>query len=172
MRLVTWSFQSLQIPMIETEDGSMFCTSGALCSALGLTTAQLRKVRERHKDRLQPSCVTDCHAARFIQDHLASFGLNHVRGDMLLWSLDTALGVAFHVHTSTAWAFHQAAIKLIKEHATREVVPLSKYEELLQRVERLEQITLDSREALRVAASAAGATLNAHKEALHSTLLN
>lgn len=170
MQLITWMFQGLQIPMMKDGDGVLYCTSKALCSALGLTDEQLRKVYQRHGDRLHPLRVTDCppngsgsDISIFLQSHKSDFAISRVSKNMLLWPLDEALGVAFHVHTEVAWKFHKAAIQLIKQQASTFPVSMSEYQRLVDQVNELQTLILQTRPSLEDAASAAGAALYAQR---------
>lgn len=57
MKLVRWEFNSLQLPMIEDDEQELYCTSAALCKALGITAGQLRDVYQRHRTELFPLSV-------------------------------------------------------------------------------------------------------------------
>lgn len=155
--------------MMKSRAGVLYCTSKALCAALGLTGNQLRVVQHRYGARLNPLSVTECNAYEsedikgFLQRHKETFDVKRVREDMLLWPLREALGVAFHVHTEVAWEFHQAAIDLVVHHSQVGAITWEQYEFLSERVRALEDIQAGARSALEDAASAAGLSLQAHR---------
>ncbi len=174
MQLILWTFQGLQIPMIKDESGTLYCTSRKLCTVLGLTDTQLRMVLTRNRSRLNPICVTDCDAnlQQFIRSNRTELELGYIRGDMLIWPLREALGVAFHVHTDVAWEFHQASIDLVIEHSRIQTISQEQYDLLCARLRALEEAHAEARPALESAASAAGAALSAQRGTKPLRLLN
>lgn len=170
MKLVRWEFNSLQLPMIEDDEQELYCTSAALCKALGMGQDQLDKIYKKHKNALFPVRPSDRRSNElksFIKQHRGELHVARVREDMLLWPIDEALCVALYAHSEEAVRFHREAIRLIRQHAKQSTVSRTEYEALLEQVADLRCIVLEGQKALQVAASAAGSTLNAHKGARH-----
>lgn len=172
-KLVWWQFQNLAIAMLEDEEGELWCTSQALCTALGITEHHLWNIRQRHGDRIHPVSLSERQAKEFMREHKEQFGIKRVRNDSLLWALDHALGVAFFVRSTTAYEFQQDLITLIKQQATKHTITEEQYKELIrQQTLVMEQQAEDRRRlevlegtapALRTAATAAGRALQAQK---------
>ena len=154
---------------MEDSNGNVFCTSRALCNALGLTEDQLKKVHRRYKTRLHPIQIKEFGGQNdpqfgvqngalreFLNEYKATFSIKYLRDDMLLWPLQEALGVAFHVHTDLAWQFHQSAIELIVTRARASAVSREEFETLQSQIS-------EAKPALQAAASAFGAGLRAQR---------
>jgi hypothetical protein len=155
-------------------EGELFCTSSALCSALGMTAEHLRKVVQMNKEQLQPLSVTNRHAiAEFMRANREALGVQRVKATTQLWPLREALKVAYLARTNVSWEFINASIDLVQENATQGLVSREEFEALERRLDlhreeserlaRLEAIVLGSQEALQVAASAAGSVLAAQR---------
>jgi hypothetical protein len=169
MKLVRLEFNGWLLAMMEDSNGNVFCTSRALCNALGLTAQELKHTLRRYGSRLHPLRIsafgvqngtqlgTQNESLRdFLNEYKATFSIKYLRDDMLLWPLQEALGVAFHVHTELAWEFHQAAIRMIVEHARASAVSREEFEALQQEIR-------GSQPFIKAAASAAGIALQAQK---------
>jgi hypothetical protein len=167
MQLIRWSFHNLAIPMIEFDDKELRCTSQALCNALGVSRKTLEHIRHRHPEHVQPVRPPERGAKEFLQAHRVEFGVERVREDMLLWSVDDMIAVAFYSTSKSALEFTKAVVQLVKREAQRSVITEAQYCELMARVNAVEE----ARGALQTAASAAGVALQAQKGTKHLRLI-
>jgi prophage antirepressor-like protein len=153
----------MHTPMMENEEGELFCTSLGLCSALGIPLDALDKLAMRHKDELSPLRLTDRTSKEFFQEHRVEFGITRVRSDLRLWSELDMLAVATYSRSPVAKEFRREMWQFVKKNATKNYVTREEYNQLLSRVEPF----LAAQPALQVAASAAGLALNAQKGTVH-----
>jgi prophage antirepressor-like protein len=175
MKLARWSFQNLHIPMLEDEQGSLYCINQALTSALGLTEASLRKLYFQHKGEFDGNCVTSSNAIQFLREHKTEFGLRYVRGDMRLWSENDMILIAVLSRSPVGSEFRKGVIQLIKDNARKEYISKEQYEAdmslLKGQVQELKDMFQQSQPALHTAASAAGVALQAQRGTKHLRLI-
>jgi hypothetical protein len=181
MKLIKWKFRELEISMMKTPEGELFCTSAALCSALALREGHLRKLLHGNRNQLAPLSVTDCNSkVEFMRANKLDLGLKRLRTSSLLWPLRQALKVAYLARTEVAWEFIEASLDLVEDNATEDMVSREEFEQLEQclsetelalveattsaeRLERLEQIVMSTKTSLELAATAAGRSLQAQR---------
>lgn len=60
MKLVRWEFLGLHMPMMEDEDGELYCTSKAICNALGLSKDALDHIVTRNAEEFGSLRLTNC----------------------------------------------------------------------------------------------------------------
>ncbi len=130
MKLVRWSFHNIQMPMMENDTGQLFCTSSALCAALGAQEEALRQVYRRHPNDFEGVCVTDCHAIEFLREHKQEFGMKYVRGDMRLWSEQDMVSFAMLSRSDVSVDFRRQLNEFIRTNARRDYVSKEQYMEL------------------------------------------
>jgi hypothetical protein len=67
MKLVQWEFHNIKMPMIEDDQGNLFCTSKALCEALQTAEVNLRNVYAKNRDEFDENCVIADYAISFLE---------------------------------------------------------------------------------------------------------
>lgn len=168
MNLVKWQFRDLEISMVKIV-GELYCTSTSLCSALGMTTGQLRNIVYTSKGRLVPMSVTNRDEHQdlllFLITNGTKLGINkrQPHATLKLWSLNQALKIAYRARTDVAEEFIEASIELVKAEATEGYISRDEFKALEERYDRLEQIILNSKTSLELAATAAGRSLQASR---------
>lgn len=159
MKLTKWSFAGLEVPMMEDEDGELYCTSKALCGALGVTEGNIRSFYNDNKAEFDSLTVSNRHAKEFFREHQSVFELKRIRGNIRIWSEDDMLVFAFFLKTPQAREFRRELRLFIKQQARKDTVSREEFMSLLERVKNME---LEREEALprfNLAASCAGKTL-------------
>lgn len=111
MKFVKWQLLNLTVPMIETEDGRTYCTSGVLCSVLGLTPAVLERHRLAHKDEVRPATVGACQALEFLHEEI---GGEVITQETLLWGVEDAVHVALTATSVVSSKFRKQFIELVQ----------------------------------------------------------
>lgn len=88
MEIVRWSFHGLHMPMLAHPNGNLYCTSKMLQDALQLNADALAKLRQQHREDIQPlSPADDPSLKEFLTAHKEELGIDRVKEDMLLWSI-------------------------------------------------------------------------------------
>lgn len=177
MKLIQWSFHNIHMPMIEDDEGELYCTSEILCGSLGITKEALWQVAKRHTDELTSNCLTNCQAIDFLKQNRNTLNLKYIRSDMRLWTENDMLLIAMFSKSEVSKEFRQELLKFIKANARRGYVSLEQHEalaarllttqedhqNLVSRLEKLESIIELARPALQETASAAGTALAAQR---------
>ncbi len=177
MKLIQWSFHNISMPMMEDDEGELYCTSEILCSSLGITKEALKQVAQRHADELAGLRVTNCNSKEFIINNKEQLGIRRLRKDMRLWTEDDMLLIAMFSKSGVSKEFRQELLRFIKTNARRGYVSIEQHEALsarllatqedhqavVTRLEKLESIVELSLPALKEAASAAGTALAAQR---------
>lgn len=187
MKLVRWQFLGLHMPMMEDENGELYCTSKAICDALGISYDDLKHITMRHPEEFGNLRVTDCHskdgglslsnlqpknkelrvgnpnAKEFFTAHKTEFGIKRVRSDMRLWSEDDMLTFAFHSKSPQSLEFRKQLRRFIKQNATRGYVTQAQFDELKGQMHSLMELVALYVPAANEAASSAGRALQAQK---------
>lgn len=88
-------------------EGELYCTSKAICGALGVHEETLRSIYNRHTKEFALLSVSNCNAKEFLQQNRVEFGVKRVRGDMRLWSEDDMLTFAFHSKSDVSLEFRK-----------------------------------------------------------------
>ena len=162
MRLVSWSFRNILMPMIEDENGTLLCTSNTLCKALNITPSALSTISNRYKNELSGIRVTDCDPVEFFQEHKHLLDMKQVRGDMRLWTEDDMLCIAFVSQSDVSREFRTHMKNIAKEQARRGYISKDEYDravtELEGRLTKLEEIVKEQ-------ASLSGQFLANHRHA-------
>lgn len=164
MKLTNWSFQGLTIPMMEDDDGELYCTSQAVCGALGINENTLRYTYTSHKEEFTQNCVGNPNAIEFLKKYRKEFSIKYLRGDMKLWYEDDMMTFAFHAKSKGAMEFRKELRQFIKAHARRETVSRSEHESLLARFDALQNLVMCSMSGVNDSASLAGSFLSAQKK--------
>lgn len=164
MKLVRWEFMGLHMPMMEDENGELFCTSKAIYDALGISKDDLDHIVSRHSEEFGSLRLTDCQSKEFFQKNKAEFGIQRVRSNMRLWSEDDMLTFAFHSKSTLSLEFRTKLRKFIKQNAKRGYVSQDAFEQLKGQLSELQQLVLQYLPAANEAASHAGRSLRAHRE--------
>src|SRR5690348_769703 len=107
MKLVRWSFHNFQVPMMEDEEGHLWCTSAALCGALGLNKRTFQTIYLVHKDHFGDHTLRalDPSTKAFLVEHRDEFGVSRLRGDLRLWSDNDMLWFAAKSNSPAAREF-------------------------------------------------------------------
>ncbi len=170
LQLVTWTFQSLVVPMIQLPDGKLYCTSKALCDALGLSTAALKQLHKSREKQLSPLRVSQTHSKEFFVEHRVRLGLSRVRADMVLWSERDMIRIAMWSQAPNALDFQESLIDMVRDAAVKQHVPQSTYDAIVARLEEqgrqlreLQEVVFSAHTALQTTASAAGSALAAQR---------
>lgn len=165
MKITRWSFHNLHMPMIEADDGTLYCTTKQLADALGVTEVHVREIKRLHKDELDTVRVNEIGAKDFLLRNKAEFRIERVKSDMNLFTEDDMIGIAMIARSTVSKAFRKELIKFVKENAKRDMVPMSVHEAAMQRLDNLEAIVLGH-------VSQAGKTLNEYKSVKHLQLVH
>lgn len=174
MRLVKWEFRGMVMPMIEADDGVLYCTSVTLQRALNICNSSIRKIWSRHGDELEARTglsLTDCQTKEFVAQHKEEFGIRRLREDIHFWCEDDMLMLAILSKADASKAFRKELIRFIKEQARKEYVLRSIYDETSARLTAIEEILRSAGFALKENASTAGKLLNQQKDTKHLRLL-
>lgn len=146
MQLIEWQYKNLILPLIKTENGTRYCTSQGLCSALETTSTNLRYLLSVHKDKITPLTVSNTNGhqelsgvSMFLRLYRQQFGIRAVRGDLKLFTLKQALLVAFRVGTDQAWDFQEAVADEIEKQGRESGISIEQFAELEARIAQLEQ---------------------------------
>jgi len=115
----------LYMPMMEDEKGELFCTTGQLTKALGITQTALYSVVTRHRDELDLLSLAKREAKEFIKKNRVEFGVARVRNDMHLWSEKDMVVVALLSKSTVSKDFRTNLSLFIRENATRDLVHVS-----------------------------------------------
>jgi prophage antirepressor-like protein len=164
MKLIRWEFLGLCMPMMEDESGELYCTSKAICEALGINEHALRMIINRNKKEFGSLRVTDRYAKEFFQANKTEFGIERVRSDIRLWSEDDMLTFAFHSKSDDSLEFRQKLRKFIKLNAKRNCVTVEQFEQLKGQFDALCELVKNYIPAANDAASFAGRALRAQRE--------
>jgi hypothetical protein len=164
MKLTKWENDRMLMPMMEDENGTLYCTSSSLCQALQINESTLRSVYERHSDEFSELSVSNCNAKEFLQGNRASFGIQRVRDDLRIWTEDDMLMFAVLSKSNLSKEFRKDFIKFMKMNARRGYVSREEYEALATRFSDLEDHINYIMPSLKASASAAGVSLSAHRK--------
>lgn len=168
MKLVRWSFHNLHIPLMEADDGTLYCTNQVLTAALGISKTTILKMYSNHKNEFSGLCMTDAHTKEFFRTHKAEFGISYLRDDMHLWSEDDMILIAVLSRSAAGAEFRRGIVQLIKSNARRETVSREQYEaDIADLRGQLQEL----KDLFENAVSAAGATLQAKKKVKHLRLV-
>lgn len=171
MKLVKWEFQGLTMPMMADESGELYCTSKAICDALGANESNLRDVYSRHADEFGKNCVSNCDANSFLKENKAVFGVKYIRGNMRLWSEDDMLTFGFFLKTDASKEYRRQLRQFIKAHARVNTVSREEHEQLKGRLEYIENLLMASMPAVKSTASMAGRMLRTQRDTKHLRLV-
>ena len=87
----------------------------------------------------------------YLREHRLAFGVKRVRADLLLFRIDTAIGVAFFMRSGAARRFRREAIQLIREQAVEDTINREEFvalqERLAQTEHRCTEITTERNDA-------------------------
>ena len=171
MKLVKWQFQGLVMPMIQDESGELYCTSKAICEALGVCEETLRTVYNRHREEFSSLSVSNCNAKDFLKENSEEFGVKRVRADMRLWTEDDMLGFGFFLKSDEAREYRRQLRQFIKANAMVNTVSREEHEQLKGRLEYIENLLRDSMPAVHSTASMAGRMLRTQRDNKHLRLV-
>lgn len=79
MKYVAWNFRSLTVPMILGDDGVLYTTSNALCSALGISLSSLTHMYKRCPERFSDLRLTQNQSKEGFLERRKEFGIGRVR---------------------------------------------------------------------------------------------
>jgi hypothetical protein len=80
MRKIDWIYKGVSIPVIEDEDGKIFCTGKMICKGLGLKEKDLYNMCLNHPQHFQDSLkYSNLAVKEFIGEHREEFGMQRVR---------------------------------------------------------------------------------------------
>jgi prophage antirepressor-like protein len=105
--------------MLEDEQGRLYCTSQALCEALGLEPSALNALYHSNKEEFDGNCVNRNDAISTLKENRLEFGYKYIRGDMHLWSEDDMLLVAIRSRSSGSREFRKYLLEFVKKNAWR-----------------------------------------------------
>lgn len=152
------------MPMMEGEDGVLYCTTKAVCEGLGIVPRVLDNIRRRHADELSDLRSTNCGSKDFLLQNKDALGLERVRNDMRLWTEDDMLMFAIYSRSGIAKDFRRSLIQFIKENARKGYVPGDVHARTEARLSAIEEILASAGFALSQNASTAGKLLNQQKD--------
>lgn len=164
MRIVNWKFDSLEIVMIEDDQGELYTPSSVLAKALDVTDNDLRYLYNAHKEEYDGLSASRLRAKEFIKLNKHLLGVRRVREDLHLWSESDMILHAMHSRTQQGRKFRKDLIGFIKQHATRSSVYQEQLDVMRTEIEELRRVVEASGEARNRAASLAGAGLQAHRK--------
>lgn len=171
MQLIRLSFNNIHTPMMCDDDGTLWCTSPAVCRALQIHKSTLSELYRTHSDEFDCLRVSNSDSKKFLDQHRVEFGIRRLRKDMRLWSEDDLIVIAMLSRSPVSKEFRQELKKFVKANAVREVlkdyVTKEQYNELVERMASFEQLMSEGQPALSQSAAAAGSALNAHKKLRH-----
>lgn len=162
MKLTRWEFMGLHMPMMEDDRGELYCTSKALCEALGINEGTLRSVYERHKEEFLS--VSICDAKEFLRQNKVEFGIKRIRSDMRLWSEDDMLTFAFHSKSVQSLEYRKQLRQFIKQNAKRGYVSRDAFENLKGELHEIKEFMQKYMLAVDESASHVGKALRAQRE--------
>lgn len=130
MKLIKWEFNGLIVPMIDIE-GDLYCTSKAICSALGVTDNALKQCYRDHGIEIGESlgCLKEP-LRSFLYENKIQLDIKRVRTDINIWSEDQMLTFAFHITSDKAIQFRKDLIVMIKQYAKKDTISRDEYEKL------------------------------------------
>lgn len=170
MNLVRWQFENIDVPMMEDEDGMLYCTSPVIASALGIDEITLRTMYHYHHDEFEPVRLESMNAYDFLKQHKQEFSIKRLRKDMHLWTEDDMITFAVFSKSDRAREFRRGLKQFIKQQARRQYISKEEYDTLAEHYANLyQQFQLltkrvgDIEQAqphLQATASAAGAALS------------
>jgi len=167
MKLVHWEFQGLHVPMVEDDNRELYCTSKAICGALGMKEGHLWKITSLHSKELSELSLTNSKAKDFLQENRIAFGITRMRKDMRIWSEDDMLTFAFHSGSDKSMEFRKNLRQFIKRHAARNYVTQEQYQELDDKLGLVLDVVKRYYPAANKTASLAGSMLRAQRETKH-----
>jgi hypothetical protein len=171
MKLVRWQFQGLVMPMIQDENGELYCTSKAICEALGVCEETLRYVYNTHKEEFSSLSVGNSNAKEFFLEHKTELGIKRVRSDIRLWTEDDMLGFGFFLKSDEAREYRRQLRQFIKTNAMVNTVSREEHEQLKGRLEYIEELLKGSMPAVHSTASMAGRLLRTQRDNKHLRLV-
>lgn len=163
MKLIQWSFHNIHMPMLEDDNGELFCTSETLCESLGITKESLRQYSKRYADELSGLSVNEFNAKEFIAENKEKLGIQRLRKDLHIWTENDMLIIAMLAKSDVSKEFRWELLKFIKTNARRGYVSQEQYQYLATRLDKLEAAVEYAKPVLEEYASAAGMALVAQK---------
>lgn len=164
MKLVRWEFMGLHMPMMEDGAGELYCTSKAICEALGVDETMLRSTVCRYPKEFSSLSVTNCNAKDFLRQNRTEFGIVRVRNDIRLWSEDDMFSFAFHSKSENSMEYRKRLRQFLKQHATRNYVSREEFNTIKGELRELKEILAQYTPAANHAASCAGKALRAQRD--------
>lgn len=122
MKLVNWSFNGLEIVMMESPEGVLYCTSKQLSAALGVGESAVRTVRLRNKDEFNSLSVTKRDAKEFLAQVKDALGIKRLRADIYLWSEDEMILAAILTRSTVSKEFRKGLIQFVRDNARKNMV--------------------------------------------------
>ncbi len=172
MKLVRWEFNNLHVPMMEDDQGNLFCTTKQLASALNCPEDTIRRIRRRHEDELADVSKTFCLAKEFLESHKAEFAIGRMRKDLTVWTEDDMILVAILSKSQVGKEFRRNLVSFIKANARKDYVQASVHERLREEHAKLRADVDSIMSYLDMTASTSGKLLNAQKQTKHLRLVN
>lgn len=163
MRIVNWKFDSLEVVMIEDDQGELYTPSSVLAKALGVSTDDLRNRYIANKIEYDGLSAGSIYAKEFIKLNKHLLGVRRVREDLHLWSESDMILHAMYSRTPQGRRFRKDLIAFIKQHAVRSGVYQEQLDALRAEIEELRQVVSSTGKARDRAASLAGAGLQVHR---------
>jgi len=163
MRLFHWQFDTLVVPMMEDESGTLYTTSSVLAHALGVTENNLVYLYQAHPDEFDGARVSTTHANSFFQQNMEEFGIQRVRQDIHLWTENDMILFAALSRSDQGKEFRKQMVQLVKQQARKTLITKEQFDaivgELMVRINELEKAQQDAQPHLNATASAAGSAL-------------
>ncbi len=116
MKIVRWSFNNLHIPVLQDDQGNLFCTTKQIAEALGVTEQAIRTIALRNNDKLRGLSVTD-RDAKTLKSNKVELGIARVRKDMKIWSESDMIRIALWSRSEVADEFTDHVIKFVRDNA-------------------------------------------------------
>lgn len=160
MKLTEWSFNGLSMPMIEDNNGTLYCTTKQLAVALGKTEKHIHDLKKLHEDELVGINPDTIGAKGFLSANKEELGIKRVRDNMSLWTEDEMILIAMLSRSTVSKEFRRELVKFVKANARRGYVTNEMFEIVQGRLENLESLVLP---LLEQQASHAGRTLQDYK---------
>ncbi len=122
MKITRWSFNNLHVPMIQDDQGNLYCTTKTLAEALDVSEQNIRRLPyDRPEDFAGLSASTTC-ANSFLKNHKVELGIKRVKSDMKLWSEDEMIMAAIIARSSVGTQFRKELLAYIKENAKKSIL--------------------------------------------------
>lgn len=129
MKLVRWEFLGLHMPMMEDDNGELYCTSKAICDALGIDKHTMEMIVSRNKDEFGSLRLTNCGSKdgglRVTDCYSKDLSVSDCNA-----SEDDMLTFAFHSKSPQSLEFRKQLRRFIKQNATQGYVTQAQFDEL------------------------------------------